>query len=64
MNIKDLLQKLTGKRSANTARDVEKRADLTGAQTLAADKMTTLTEKDLDGVQGGVIYMKVDYKTD
>ena len=53
MNMKDVLQKITRKRSANTTRDVEKHAGLPGAQTLEAGKMTTLTAKDLEGVQGG-----------
>lgn len=64
MGIKDLVQKITGKRRANTTCDAEAKKVSNSAQPAAPlGKMTMLTEKDLEGVQGGGgndFFLKID----
>jgi hypothetical protein len=65
MGIKDLVQKITGKRRANnTTCDTETKKDSNSAQPATPlGKMIMLTEKDLEGVQGGGgndFFLKID----
>lgn len=62
MGMRDIVQKITGKRRANTTRDAETNKDPNSAQPAAPSGKTLLTEKDLEGVQGGAKggYLKLD----
>ena len=64
MNLKDILRKLIGERSANTTRDTEKPEALQSIRTEAAPPgVTVLTEKHLEDVQGGIGHVKYDSLT-